>query len=365
MKIVADQAIPYVKDFFANDGELFLKPGREISRADVEAADMLLVRAVTPITAQLLMNTKVRFVGSMTSGDDHIDQQWLTKAGIQYAIAYGFNTIPVADYIISTIASLQQQKILHTGKLKIAVIGVGRIGSLVAKRLKQLNFQVSLCDPIRASAESDFLAKKMTSLTDMDVITCHVPLTTTGEFPTYRMIDENFLSRQKPGCVLINSSRGAIIDSSALLRHGKHLIWCFDVWEHEPFINESILAQAFIATPHIAGYSAASRIRGIQQIYQAACKSTIIKPKQAPKLSIPTQLIALDKHLLSWQHVVLSIFDPLLITTKWRAQANAALHFDELRNEFLTRREFNCCAINNSQVTPQDRKILQALDFSI
>lgn len=289
MKIVADSHIPFIKEYFGQFGELLLKSGRDINHHDVVDADILLVRSITHVDKALLTNTNVKYVGSVTAGADHIDMHFLEEAGIGLCLASGFNAPPVADYVVGVIAALQKQERLLQSGLRAAVVGVGSVGKLVEARLNTLNISTLLCDPLRAENETSFQSTPLHELTDLDVITLHVPLTRKGRYPTYHFIDKTFLQRQKPGCVLINASRGSVINSQELLQYGKHLHWCFDVWEHEPVINKSVLANVFIATPHIAGYSVQSKIRGIDMIYKKARALKWIPEIAVSPISMPHQ----------------------------------------------------------------------------
>ncbi len=223
MKIIADAHIPFIQDYFANHGELILKKGREISHAEVQDADVLLVRSITPVNQALLADTKVKFVGSVTAGADHLDTHWLDEAGIAWSVAAGFNAPPVADYVTCIMAALQSKQDFKMLGARAAVIGVGNVGKLVAARLKILGMEVVLCDPLRAQEEQDFHSVTLDKLADLDLISLHVPLIKNGEHPTYHFINREFLQKQKPGCVLINASRGAVINSHDLLAHGTHL----------------------------------------------------------------------------------------------------------------------------------------------
>lgn len=370
MKIVADAHIPFIKDYFSKD-ELILRPGRLISHNDTKNADMLLVRSITCVDEALLANSKVRFVGSVTAGKDHLDTKWLDKMKISWQVAEGFNAPPVVDYILSVIAALSQQHILKIDNqsLKAAVIGAGNIGSLVVDRLKQLGFDVRVCDPIREQHEQlnpTFLYTQMQALENLDLISLHVPLTKTGDHPTFHMIDANFLKRQKPGCILINTSRGAVIDSKALLTHGSHLHWCFDVWENEPNIDHAILKQALIATPHIAGYSTQSKRRGIDMICRAAHAKKFLS-SYSEKLFNPSSFHL--KEADSWQEIVLSLFNPLLLTEKMRrillGSSESEKLFDEMRHQFQERWEFEFVEILSNHLSTQDQSRLSGFGFNI
>lgn len=369
MKIVADVHIPCIKEYFNSYGELVLLPGRAITPADVQDADILIVRSVTHVNEELLSGSKVKYVGSVTAGGDHLDTNWLDEAGILWDVAAGFNAPPVADYVVSTIAALQQQQLLGKENLTAAVIGVGNVGRIVTEKLKLLNFDVVLCDPPRAEHEKDFISTKLDDLTNFDLISLHVPLTRANYYPTYHFIERHFLQRQKPECVLLNASRGAVINSDDLLRYGTHLHWCFDVWEHEPKINKAILAQTKIATPHIAGYSAQSKIRGIDMIYQLACKKNIIHEQVFTPIVMPHQYLEFNRTKTAWQDIVLGVFNPLVITEMMQTILMPASDyghlFDEMRHQFNYRHEYAYTNLVDLQTQTTDIVMVEKLGIQI
>ena len=368
MKIIADLHIPFVQNYFADAGDLVLKPGRMISPDDVKDADILLVRSITPVHASLLKESRVQFVGSITTGADHVDQAWLKTAKIDFGFASGFNAQPVSDYVMSVIAALQKKKLLPQKGMKAAVIGVGNIGRIVAERLKLLHFEVILCDPFRAEIEKNIAFVPLNEIGDVDFISLHVPFTQDGPYPTYHFIEKNFLKRQKAGCILLNTSRGAVMDRDALKQHGNHLRWCFDVWEEEPCIDKMLLEKAFIATPHIAGYSVQSKMRGIEMIYRIACDRKIIQPRSIFPSVMPHKQLHFSGQC-HWQDVVLSLFDPLEMTHKMKTallpSKEYAFLFDEMRNQFTERHEFQHTEMQDVNTPEEEKNLLKGLGFLI
>jgi len=339
MKIVADEDIFWVKDYFGHSGELILKPGRMLCRQDVIDADMLLVRSVTPVNRELLQNTKVKWVGTATIGTDHLDIEWLHSQGIRWHSAIGCNAIAVTEYVINVIAALQQESHLPMQHLRVGIVGVGQIGARVAAQLQSLGCEILLCDPLRAESENNFKSIPLNELCDVDVISLHVPLTRQGNHPTYHLIAKNILKKQKKHCVLINTSRGSVIDFTELKHYGQHLQWCLDVWENEPVIDLSVLQQAVIATPHIAGYSLQSKHRAIAMLYQTAVKDQFILPISEPKIELPTFTVDFDN--ADWQEQVLAIYDPRMTTKQMKAALkNDPMCFDLLRKSFIDRSEY-------------------------
>lgn len=365
MKIIADANIPFVDSYFSHAGNLILKPGREISRDDVRDADMLLVRSITKVNEALLKGSQLKFVGSVTAGMDHVDTSWLADHGIAYEFATGFNAPPVADYVISVIAALQQHQKLPV-TFKAAVIGVGSVGRLVQKQLTAIGAEVILCDPIRAEREPEFVSTQLAAINDVDLITVHVPLTKLGEHPTYHFIDTDFLARQKSDCVLINASRGGVIATDVLLAASSRLTLCLDVFEHEPQVDHVLLQSVFSATPHIAGYSAQSKMRGVEMIYQAACQLGLMETTIAINFELPQHDVFFAKQNVRWQDVVLENFNPLSMTSLMRERltdSHAPQRFDQMRNEFQSRHEFGYTKLHEINVSDEDRRILQRLGF--
>lgn len=361
MRIVADENIPLIAHYFGHSGELILKPGRQITREDLIDADILLVRSVTQVNQDLLNNTNIQFVGSATTGFDHIDTRWLDQAGIRWTVAKGCNATAVVEYVIAVIAALQNQDRLLQPNLRAGVIGAGNIGAAVAEKLKLLGFEVLLCDPPRAETDH-FNSTSLHDFVELDFITLHTPLTFSGAHPTYHLIEKEFLQRQKPGCILLNTGRGAAINFADLKKHGKHLSWCLDVWENEPLIDPDILTASVIATPHIAGYSVQSKYRGTQMIYDAALQQKMIKDKPVLPIPFPTQVISFANRPIHWRDVILQIYNPLDTSKQMKDillhQPNA---FDQLRKNFIERHEFEFVELHDAPLKADDLELLDAL----
>jgi erythronate-4-phosphate dehydrogenase len=368
MKIVADDKIPLITDYFGAEGELILIPGRALQASDVADADLLIVRSVTHVNADLLRDSKVSFVGSVASGADHLDTAWLDSAGIHWASATGSNAISVVEYVICAIAALQKMSLLNEKKPRAAVIGVGRIGSEVARQLEMLGFDVLLCDPIRAKQENDFISTPLSAIADCDFITFHTPLTHKGSDPTYHMIAKNFLQRQKKNTVLLNASRGSVIDFSDLKEYGEALYWCLDVWENEPFIDFQVLELAALATPHIAGHTRQAKQRGLDMIYHAAVRENIIAPRGAIAIHFPEHVLDFNQQAVDWRDVILKIYNPAESTELMKQkmiESSEEKIFDRLRNDFNSRYEFHFVTVKNACLTPQDKNYLLKIGVKV
>jgi len=275
MKIIADANIPFVAECFSSIGEVKVIGGREITPGIVSDADVLLVRSVTPVGADLLVGSKVRFVATATIGFDHIDIDFLRRNNIGFASAPGSNANSAAEYVIAGLLEIGRKYDIGLEGKSIGIIGVGNVGSRVAKKCSALGMQIYLNDPPlqRETGEAKYLPLK--ELYDCDFITFHTPLTFEGVDKTYHLADEKFFKLLKEGCVFINASRGGVVDSKALktaIRSGRLRAVVLDVWENEPNIDTVLLEMVDIGTPHIAGYSLDGKIAGMIMIYKAACE---------------------------------------------------------------------------------------------
>lgn len=368
MKIVADEAIPLVSELFSPWGEVVLLPGRQIRATDVKDADILLVRSITSVHSDLLAQSQVRFVGSCTAGMDHLDTAWLDQAEIAYANAAGFNAEAVSEYVVCAVAALRQANLLAPHSNKAGVIGVGKVGSQVVRKLQVLGFEVMTNDPPRSVREPNFLSDPLSAFSDLDLICIHTPLIKKELYPTHHLINREFLQPLKPGTVILNAGRGAVVNTEDLLAFGRHLTWCFDVWEHEPNLSLAVLEFAAIATPHIAGYTMQAKLRGTLMIYQAALKALQL-PVQALSPSLaPTFELASTAQ--TWEQLVIDVYNPMRDTAELKSSLlgltpiQTGSHFDSLRKHHVQRHEFDAVRLKQTQqLVPADFAVLKQLGF--
>ncbi len=347
MKILADDRIPFVSELFSGFGELTLKPSAEIRSNDLRDVNVLLTRTVTPVDSRLLEGTKVRFVGSATAGFDHVDHEWLTQQGIAWAYAPGANAVAVAEYVLCCIAYLRKQNRLPRKNITAGVIGVGHVGSAVVDRLEKIGMTVLQNDPPRVLRDPSFTSVPHDAFRDADLVCVHTPLTKTGEFPTHHLIDEKFLAHLKPGCVLLNAGRGAVVDTDALLQHNE-ILTCLDVWENEPDIDLALLEKAVVATPHVAGYSQQSKLRATLMIYEQFLKH--FKLTDVHRFQ-ELQQVHKTKHVdvrdcRTVDEILLKIYNPASDTNAMKEQLlkdpkNKISIFPDLRRHYVFRDEFS------------------------
>jgi len=252
VKIVADSNIPFAGEACSKLGDVETVKAGDLSAERLRDCDVLLCRS----TRKMLAGTNVRFVATATIGFDHVDLDYLDRRGIGFASAPGSNANSVSEYMMSALCVLAGRTGRRLREMSIGVVGVGNVGSRVVRKTEALGMRVLQNDPPleRKAGEARFVP--IDELMDADIISLHVPLTTDGADATYHMVDDAFLARLKPGATLINSARGAVVDSAALHRavdSGRLGAAVLDVWENEPLIDMSLVPKVLIGTPHIAG----------------------------------------------------------------------------------------------------------------
>jgi len=355
IKIVADANIPFVKDCFSSLGEVTVVGGREITPDVVADADALLVRSITPVGEKLLACSKVRFVATATIGFDHVDIDFLRLNNIGFASAPGSNANSAAEYVIAGLLDIGQRYALDLEGRSIGIIGVGNVGSRVAKKCAAMGMGVYLNDPPLQRQTGDAKYLPLEKLFDCDFITFHTPLTFEGPDKTHHLADEKFFKSLKQRCVLVNASRGGVVDSSALklaIRSGRLRAVALDVWENEPDIDIELLKLVDLGTPHIAGYSLDGKIAGMIMIYKAACEYFDVEPKFDLKDFLPEPAVPelkVNPNITSDQNVLLSSVqkiyridkdDTRLRRVLDKPAENRGEYFDSLRKNYPVRREF-------------------------
>jgi len=282
MKIIADANIPSVAECFSSIGEVTVVGGRKITPGIVADADILLVRSITPVGADLLADSKVRFVATATIGVDHIDTDFLQRNNIGFASAPGSNANSAAEYVIAVLLEIGQRHDFDLEGKSIGIIGAGNVGGRVATKCAALRMKVRLNDPPLQRQTADPKYLPLEELFGCDFITCHTPLTFEGQDKTYHLADETFFKSLKKGCTFVNASRGSVVDTGALkraIRAERFRAVVLDVWENEPLIDAELLQMVDVGTPHIAGYSLDGKIAGMIMIYSAACKHFSLEQK--------------------------------------------------------------------------------------
>ncbi len=358
LKIYADENMPYVQQFFAGFGQVQLVDGRNLTPAQVADADVLLVRSVTKVNAELLsQNNKLKFVGTATIGVDHIDKTYLQNRGVTFTSAPGCNAQSVVEYVLSSLFLLSEQQQKPLQQWTIGVVGVGQIGARLVKALQALQVKVLQCDPLRKAKEPDFPHVPFADLMQqVDALSFHVPLVKTGEHPTFQLINSNNLSELPPDVAIINASRGEVTCNQALLLEaqgraqssetaGTQRPLVLDVWDNEPSVLKALVPYCRIATAHIAGHSIEGKARGTEMLYQALCQLLKIQPQHqlydfCPKPVMEMLQISANFRLSDVQSLCRMLYDVRRDDALFRYHLNGN-GFDWLRKHYPPRREFS------------------------
>lgn len=330
MKIVIDKAIPFVRGVFEQWADVAYLPGNAIGPADVREADALVVRTRTRCDERLLGGSRVRLVATATIGFDHIDTAWCAAHGIEVATAAGCNARGVLQWVAAALVRLARLQGWQPSERTLGVVGVGHVGSLVAEYAAAWGFRVLCCDPPREAREhAGFLPLERVAR-EADVLTLHVPL----DASTRHMVDRELLHRLRPQAVLLNSSRGEVVDTEALVESGHPCM--LDVWENEPRIDRMLLARAWAATPHVAGYSEAGKANA------AAMSVGAVARRFGLPLAgwYPPEVVPSAPRPISWEELCATIDDYFDLEAETRQLKANPDRFESLRDEYRYRKEY-------------------------
>lgn len=371
MKIVVDENMPYAQELFSRKGEVVRVPGRPLPVSELQDAQALMVRSVTPVNTQLVAHTPLAFVGSATAGTDHVELADLEAVGVAFSAAPGCNAIAVVEYVFSALLLLAERDGYALCDKTIGIVGVGNVGSRLQARCEALGMKVLLCDPPRADRgdQETFLSLEDVAA-QADILTFHTPLIKQGAYQTWHCVDRDLLETLRPGCVLINACRGAVVDNQALkqvLAERNDLSVVLDVWEPEPDLDRQLLAQVDIATAHIAGYTLEGKVRGTTQLYEAW--TAFIGQPESITLSelLPQPDINAIQVTGEFSQSLLKRLAHLVYDVR-RDDALLRLHiadeggFDRLRKQYQERREWSSLTVSCSTASTAER--LRQLGFN-
>lgn len=376
MNILVDRNIPFAEQVFSRFGNVSLCGGREIHRGLLADVEILLVRSVTKVNAELLEGTPIRFVGTATIGTDHIALDYLKERGITFADAAGSNATSVAEYIAASLMHLEHTYgWLFAGKT-MGIVGVGNVGSRVAKKAAALGMRVLLNDPPRAEREgSEGFASLDEILDQSDVITLHTPLNRTGPHPTHHLLGAGQMARMQPEAWVFNTSRGSVLDNPAALealRDGRIHGVVLDVWEGEPEPIPDLVDASTLGTPHIAGYSYDGKIAGTRMMADAVSRFLRAASDWDDSIgsdSLPGSRVVSGKGRKAIQKAVLGAYPIREDDARFRVintldGPERGAYFDRLRKEYPIRREFHTHTLSLVEPDAEVQAILGALGFS-
>lgn len=373
MKIVVDDKIPYIKGVFEGKAEVEYIPGTLIDSRHLKDADALIVRTRTKCNRELLEGSKVRFIATATIGFDHIDTEYCRSAGIEWTNAPGCNAESVNQYMASALTHWAGEKNILLKEKTIGIVGVGNVGSKVARTAQILGMKVLLNDPPRARKEgpAEFVDLR-NILAEADIISLHVPLNLEGLDKTWHMVNKCFLELWENPGLIINTCRGEVMDTHDIMTRiekGKLEDYIIDCWEDEPDISLNLLEESFIGTPHIAGYSRDGKANGTAQCVQAVSRffklgmdsfyPDVIEAPFFPNIILDGSGKG-EEEILST--AIQSTYD---IKQDDRALRENPRDFEKLRGDYPVRREFHAFNITCSNVDQGTIKSIRELGFTI
>jgi erythronate-4-phosphate dehydrogenase len=338
MIILIDDKIPYIKDAIERiTKEAVFVPDTGFTPELVRNADALIVRTRTRCNRELLEGSRVRLIVTATIGYDHIDTEYCRQVGITWSNAAGCNAFSVTQYVQSSLLILQRMRGTPLEQLTIGIVGVGNVGSKVADVARKVGMRVLNNDLPRQEKEGKDGFTDMADIAEeCDIITFHTPLYGEGRYKTYHLADEAFFRSLRRRPLIINTSRGEVVDTEALLDaldSGSVSDAVIDVWEGEPNIDRRLLAKAMIATPHIAGYSADGKANATRMSLETIGRYFDIGASFEITPPVPENAVIYAK---SYEEALLKMYNPQTDSEALKANPD---DFESLRGGYPLRRE--------------------------
>lgn len=349
INVLADKYLYNIKAYLPESIKLKLfDPARGLP-TEVDQAHAILIRTVIPINKQTLPNipSQLQFIGTGSSGTDHVDIIYLEEHNVRFTDAAGCNARSVAEYIGTSLLLWSEARSKNVSAFSAGVVGVGHVGNEVVNILNKLGLQVVVYDPPREEREVDFTSSSLEEVLDCDILTFHTPLNRSGKFPTFHWLDEQKLSGNTFH-LIVNSARGGVVDEKALLaamKKGTVRDAIIDTWEDEPEIHLDTTGAAFLKTPHIAGYSIQAKKNASEFI---ADKLLDFFELDRPANNIENDNITFKKNLSQFDSLS-SLLTDLHPIKKYQKQLETIIRenpenrgefFNKLRSKFPLRQQF-------------------------
>jgi erythronate-4-phosphate dehydrogenase len=373
MKIIVDDKIPYIKGAMEPFAKVVYMAGSKTTAEVVKDADALITRTRTICNKELLRGSKVKFIASATIGFDHIDTEYCSRAGIEWTNAPGCNAESVNQYISSALFSYSMRKGFDLKGKSIGIVGVGQVGSRIAKTCEILGMNVFLNDPPRERNEGsqNFVSLK-TLREEADIITFHVPLNLGGEDATFHMVNEKFLRNLDKKPLIINSCRGEVFNSRDVYNStedGDISGVIIDCWENEPNLDAGLLEKSEYGTPHIAGYSKDGKANGTRMSVQAVSRffDLGIDNWQPSEIELPekTEIEINGNRRCEYSILAEAILSTYNIADDSDKLKKSPQIFEKLRGDYPVRREFNSYSIKATNIGIETIEKLRRLQFNI
>jgi len=372
MKIIADRHIPFLRGILEPYCDVEYLDPTAITKSRIRTADALIVRTRTCCNQNLLEGTQVKFIATATIGYDHIDTEYCSNHGIHWTNAPGCNSGSVMQYVAAALVVLQKAFGFRYAETTLGVIGFGHVGKKVAKLAESLGMRVLINDPpLESEQEMTGLVSLDVLLRESDIVTIHTPLNMTGEYKTYHLFDRDRFSLLRPGTLFINTSRGEVVETSALIDaidKGQVAAAVIDVWENEPRIDRQLLHRAFVATPHIAGYSADGKANATLMSVNALNQFfSLGMPEIKINMPIPEkEIIYLNSDSENDNDLICkAVLHTYPIESDHRLLIGQPENFEIFRQHYPVRREFFAYFVNVNHANQLLTKTLEKIGFRI
>jgi len=373
IRILADDKIPFLRGVLEPYAEVIYLPGNQINNNDVLKADALLIRTRTKCNPGLLKNSSVRFIATATIGFDHIDTQYCDANNIRWINAPGCNSSSVQQYIACALLKIATEFHFNLKDKIIGIVGVGNVGSKVEKLARIMGMKVILCDPPRAAREGNTGFTKLGKLLkESDFITLHVPLNFVGDDATYHLFNEKLFKKIRKGAWFFNSSRGEVAETGSLkniIKSGRISGAVLDVWENEPDIDTELMENAFISTPHIAGYSTDGKANGTAMVVNALLEYFGLPLKNWYPGDVPpppNPVVEIDCYGKNTQDIIREALNNTYnINDDDTMLRFSPSDFEKQRGNYRLRREFSAFKLNLLHCNPEALSILEKIGFQI
>lgn len=271
IKILADEHSYKLNQFLPNEIELVSYDPTE-PFPNLNGFDALFVRTVSKLDESTIPSipSSLKIVGTGSSGSDHIDKDYFQQNGVKVIDAIGSNANAVSEYVITGLLLWSIKRAKNLNHFKVGIVGAGATGSAVAKQCAAFGIETVSYDPPKEQRETEFKSASLDEVLNCDILTFHVPLIHEASDSTFHWLDAEKLAGRKFE-LIINAARGGVIDELALLKmideeSVQDVI--IDVWEGEPDFNTALVEKAFIATPHIAGYSEQAKLNASKMLVE-------------------------------------------------------------------------------------------------
>ena len=331
---IAEEGIQSLRNYAQVDIKTNLEPGQ--LQATIGDYDALIVRSQTQVGAEIIESgEKLKVIGRAGVGTDNIDVDAATRKGTVVVNAPTGNIISAAEHTIALMLALsrniaQANHQLKSGKWQrkelvgtelrnktLGIIGLGNVGSEVAKRVQAFEMRVIAHDPFVSADYAHHFKVALVSLTQLlkeaDFITLHVPLTAT----TQKLIGAKELAKLKPTARIINCARGGLVDEEAVVtavKNGRIAGAAFDVFDNEPVTDSPLFKEdKIIVTPHL-GASTIEAQTGVAkdvaeqvlavlqgQFSKYAVNAPHISPELVPFMKVASTIGSLASQLMEGQ----------------------------------------------------------------